>query len=262
MFCANCGQQIPDNIKFCPFCGAPVVTAQPSQPSQPVTYQQPQAPTYTQPMPYVQTMTPQSVYQQQNFQQQTPYTNPAGYPSVTPAVNPSAMKRYIFPRGTSLWLSLACLVFLVFMLLSDYHDKEGMSIILGTGVVLCAIPTLIGIGRMNKKLKMLTESGALNACAADYAKARKSIRNRIAFGDQWLFGCGTGNMVRYEDIVQIYRHKTTVNWIFKVYDVLEIRLANNKIFTICRVPLFHKKEELQDVYRVVNSKNPYAKLGI
>ena len=25
MFCSNCGKQIPDGSKFCPYCGAPVM---------------------------------------------------------------------------------------------------------------------------------------------------------------------------------------------------------------------------------------------
>lgn len=260
MFCANCGQQVPDKNKFCPSCQAPVITIQPQaanyqQTQQPfnyqqaANYQQPQGMNYQQPTGY-QTFTPQ--------QAQAQYANP----SFIQVGDPSALKKYLFPRGFSQWAFLACLVLLICMLLSDYKDKGGMSFIFGIGVILCCIPTLMGISRMNKNLKMLNESGAMAFCAADYANARKTLRNRIAFGDQWLFGLGTGNMVRYEDITQIYRHKATVNWIFKVYDVLEVKLANGKSVTICRVPLFHKKDELQEVFRVVNSKNPYAKLGI
>lgn len=45
MFCANCGNQLPDDARFCDACGAPVVTDEPVQePSQvedPVTVEEP-----------------------------------------------------------------------------------------------------------------------------------------------------------------------------------------------------------------------------
>ena len=36
MFCANCGNQLPDDAKFCDACGAPVVTDEPVQEPSPV----------------------------------------------------------------------------------------------------------------------------------------------------------------------------------------------------------------------------------
>ena len=36
MFCANCGNQLPDDAKFCDACGAPVLTDEPVQESSPV----------------------------------------------------------------------------------------------------------------------------------------------------------------------------------------------------------------------------------
>lgn len=35
MFCSSCGKQIPDDTKFCPFCGAPVDGANASTPVEP-----------------------------------------------------------------------------------------------------------------------------------------------------------------------------------------------------------------------------------
>ncbi len=64
-FCTNCGNQIPDGVKFCTVCGAALTGEAAPQPK-PQPAQQPQA----QPQPPHQ----QSVYQQQPYQQ--PYTPP------------------------------------------------------------------------------------------------------------------------------------------------------------------------------------------
>ena len=46
MYCSECGAEIPNDAKFCPFCAKPVVTAQ-SQP-----HPQPYQPVYTPSQPY------------------------------------------------------------------------------------------------------------------------------------------------------------------------------------------------------------------
>lgn len=58
MFCASCGNQIPDGSANCPFCGAQQAPAQP--PYQQPVYQQPtyQQPTYQQPPAYPQAKIP------------------------------------------------------------------------------------------------------------------------------------------------------------------------------------------------------------
>ena len=65
MFCANCGQEIPDGTKFCPFCGANTGAAAPAQQPQPdygyAPQQTPQYGGYQQ--GYGQQAAPQGYYQ-------------------------------------------------------------------------------------------------------------------------------------------------------------------------------------------------------
>jgi len=46
MYCTNCGSQVPDDVKFCTFCGAAIDRSQiqPSQPPQPTPPPQPYQP--------------------------------------------------------------------------------------------------------------------------------------------------------------------------------------------------------------------------
>jgi len=66
MFCGTCGNQMPDETKFCPACGTATAKA-PEQPYQQQPYQQP----YQQ-QPYGQQPYPQQPYQQQPYYQAPP----------------------------------------------------------------------------------------------------------------------------------------------------------------------------------------------
>ena len=69
MFCGTCGNQMPDETKFCPACGTATAQA-PEQPYQQQPYQQP----YPQ-QPYPQQPYPQQPYPQQ-YQQGYAYAPP------------------------------------------------------------------------------------------------------------------------------------------------------------------------------------------
>ena len=70
MFCKNCGQEIPEGVKFCGNCGTPVAVQAPEP--QPAPAQQPQY----QAAPQPQYQAPQPQYQQPQYQQPV-YAAPA-----------------------------------------------------------------------------------------------------------------------------------------------------------------------------------------
>ena len=76
MFCNQCGNEIPNETRFCPNCGAPVAAPAPEQPAAPA---QPQEPVYAQP---VQPQEPQYAQPvQQPAQPQEPvYAQPVQQP--------------------------------------------------------------------------------------------------------------------------------------------------------------------------------------
>lgn len=74
MFCEKCGQQIPDDSTFCPFCNNVVSTPNPQQGSYYAPAQdnyQPQQDAYSQPQPE-QYFNPQGAYQNNPYPNQQP----------------------------------------------------------------------------------------------------------------------------------------------------------------------------------------------
>lgn len=77
MFCTKCGNQIPDNTKFCTFCGAPQ-NAEPAAPATPVAPAEPTAPApqFQQPAPQFQQPEPQFQQPAPQYQQPAPQYQP------------------------------------------------------------------------------------------------------------------------------------------------------------------------------------------
>jgi len=78
MFCGKCGNQVPDEVKFCPNCGTAAATQASEQPQQQQPYQQ---------QPYPQQPYPQQPYQQQPYQQ-PPYGQQPYYQAPPPPPEP------------------------------------------------------------------------------------------------------------------------------------------------------------------------------
>ena len=77
MFCKNCGQEIPEGVKFCGNCGTPVAVQAPEPQPAPAQQPQYQAPQQQyQAAPQQQYQAPQPQYQQPQYQQPV-YAAPA-----------------------------------------------------------------------------------------------------------------------------------------------------------------------------------------
>ena len=126
------------------------------------------------------------------------------------------------------------------------------------------IITFVGISEQKKfkdYIQQLTGSGEINQVLADFNGGRKMIKDSLILGHTYLIGKGQGNVVRYNEIRQIYQHVTRRNFIESSRKLVYVG-PDGKPHDLVDLPLRDKaKDEVIQIMVIVQSKNPNVKLG-
>ena len=92
--------------------------------------------------------------------------------------------------------------------------------------------TLPALLRGNKKMKELEAQGVLAAAAAELeaSGAKKLIKGKIIFTDNYIFCKGTGFVFSYNEILWAYKHRQTTTFLFIPISVTDsLYLATKKM---------------------------------
>lgn len=123
---------------------------------------------------------------------------------------------------------------------------------------------LISLIRLIRSIKFFKNLKADPACPAvenEFENAISMRKDRIRFGENYIFMKRSGKLLKYSDIKQVYQyiHKTN-----GAEDARQIKYVDlkGKTHKLCRLELEDKsREELATMISIIYSKNPNVKIG-
>lgn len=104
------------------------------------------------------------------------------------------------------------------------------------------------------------ESQNINAIEQDFAKAYPFVKGKVRLGKSYIFTKGSGKLVAYSDIAQIYQY------IHKISGIEDKRMlkyidADGKHHVLCPLRLKGKSDsEMKDILTVIRQKNRDVKI--
>ena len=116
-----------------------------------------------------------------------------------------------------------------------------------------------------KKLRALMTdmeaTGEQGRILQDFAAAQSVFNGELRVGHHYLFGKGSGIVLRYGEIKQIYQHVQR-SYFIETARTLQYVNLNGKTKVLCKIPLRDKgKDQVLQLMAFIQSKNPTVKLG-
>lgn len=224
MFCQNCGEQIPENAKFCNHCGAAQVSsaAQSSreepQPQDPLPSQQPQQPNL--------------------------------------AAEEKEFKKYVTPHTSRDAFATLLLIAVICMFVLPQ-----MAVLYAAFAAIFAIPWAIGCNRVNKQISSMQSAGTYEKVLREFAGSSSSLDGKVRFSESYIFGKGTGRLFDYKDIEWIYMHNLSYLFIPIKSEVM-IGNGAGKIVPFCKLKLGNGgNKEIEQLATLISEKNPAVLMG-
>lgn len=114
---------------------------------------------------------------------------------------------------------------------------------------------------VNGQWKTLEQQGKLEEMLADYSKSERAFGGDLMIGQKYLFGKGSMYLVSYSEIHRIYMQSAERKGKFARDLWYEDR--NGQQHFICQLDSMGKNHiELDNLYRLVEKKNPAAETGL
>lgn len=120
---------------------------------------------------------------------------------------------------------------------------------------------ITGNSEVEKLVKELEARGELERVLADFGSGRFFAKDKIRVGNFYLFGKKKGQVVRYEDIRQIYQSIRKRNGA-EVSRTLQYVNTQGKTLTLCDLQLREKSnDDMMQIMMIIKARNPSVKLG-
>lgn len=167
------------------------------------------------------------------------------------------MKKYLKP-GLG-WIIFGALMLIISILGFMGMGWVALIYLIGGGILLW-----VGISSSNDVEKLVREleaKGELERVLADFEGGKSFVKDKIRVGNSYLFGKRKGQIVRYEDIRQIYQSIRKRNGA-ETSRTLQYVNAQGKTLTLCDLQLREKSnEDMMKIMMIIKAKNPAVKLG-
>lgn len=226
MFCQNCGTQIPENVKFCNYCGA-----EQTKSSAKSTQQKNQS--YTE---------PPRPSQQQNQQ-----------------IDEKALQKYITPYVCRNIFIVMCAISLLYLFIAPpivavYY--------LAITAVCFGIPWAYGYHKTNKRVASAKADGTFEKVMQEFGSSTSILNGKVRYSEHCIFGKGSGCILKYEDIYWVYRHVTRY-LLIPISSTAQVGTRTGELFSFCRLKIGDKSggEEIKKLASVIYAKNPDVILG-
>lgn len=230
MFCSNCGNQIPDQSKFCNFCGAQQGNVQPPVQSSPPAPQR-----------------------EAEGRQGNPVAQAAG-PDF--AALEKAVKKYIRPHTIVNVIIFLCIFTLPLCLM--------MPIIAAIPVLaaLSVVIWMLGRRPLNKCISEAKAEGRYEQMLLEFASSSVLLDGKIRYSEHYIWGKASSSFFAYEDIYWMYRHMLRYI-VIPIQSAIMVGDRKGKIRTLCKLKLSNKSggREIQEAATIVYNKNPHVLLG-
>ncbi|MBO4939105.1 MAG: hypothetical protein J6J51_07765 [Clostridia bacterium] len=167
------------------------------------------------------------------------------------------LKKYLAPGPG--WLIIG-----TFLLVISALTLPGMGFPALIYLVFGAVLLWIGISSTNdvkKLLKSFEEKGELGRVLSDFESAQSYIKGKLRVGSYYLFGKKKGQVVRFEDIRQIWQTVHKRNGI-ESHRTLQYIDRQGKTQTLCDLQSREKSnDELIQIMTLIKLHNPGVHLG-
>ncbi len=158
------------------------------------------------------------------------------------------------------WMILSALLggllltFVGFLIFSEGAKLRGL-LVFGGLLLLSLIP----LWRSKRFFEQLAEDAMAYRIQEDFEKAESMNKDRVRFGEKWIFPKHKSKIVAYEDLKQVFVFVHIVNWVEKSRS-LEYIDEKGKEQTLCALELKQKSSaEVQRMLRKIKSHNPKVK---
>ena len=173
-------------------------------------------------------------------------------------MNPT-FKKYMNPYTLFFKLISALLLFMMGMF--SFEGKQlypGRLLVFVVLFLLSLLPMLRG----QRFFRDLAISSDLKLIEMDFAKAIPFVKGRVRLGRTYIFTKGSGKLVAYSDIVQVYQRIHSTNHIENARDLIYVDI-NGKEQSLCTLRLRGKSDsEVRDMFTLIRSANPNVKIGV
>ena len=131
---------------------------------------------------------------------------------------------------------------------------------LATGGILLWVG-ISGRTDVEKRVKELEARGELERVLADFAGSKSFAKDKIRMGNYYIYGKNQQNLVRYEDIRQVYQSIRKRNG-SETSRTLQYVNAQGKTLTLCNLQLKDKShDDMMQIMMIIKAKNLAVKLG-
>ena len=169
-------------------------------------------------------------------------------------------KKFMNPYGLgSKLVTLATVVMLgyfVGLMVREQQFAPVPLVVAGICFALSLRPFLAGIAFFRS-----LEKENINAIEQDFARAYPFVKGKVRLGRNYIFSKGSGALVAYSDIVQVYHH------IHKISGIEDQRMlkyvdANGVHHPLCPLRLKGKSDaEIRDILTVIRQSNPNVQVN-
>lgn len=118
-----------------------------------------------------------------------------------------------------------------------------------------------GRNHVEKIVKEMEATGELERVLADFTGSKSFVKDKVRLGNYYIFGKKQQNIVRYEDIRQVYQSIHRRNGA-ETTRTLQYVNTKGQTQTLCNLQLRDKsKDDVIMIMMLIKTKNPNVKLG-
>lgn len=163
-------------------------------------------------------------------------------------------KKYMSPYGVTgallTCITVLALGFFVGLMVKEKQFGSAPLVIFGLLFIVSLRPFFVG-----KAFFRSLEEKNINAIEQDFARAYPFVKGKLRLGQSYIFAKGSGRLVAYSDLVQVYQHIHTISGI-EDKRMLKYIDANGKHHVLCKLRLKGKSDsEMKDIITVIRQKN-------
>ena len=174
------------------------------------------------------------------------------------------LKKYIAPGWASyIAVGLFAALILVALIRGTLFKSDSIPILFVFGIlaVVCSLLPILKIQRAKKAIQREFSENRGDTLLEDFSKATGYCHDAIRVGEAYLFGRKTAQIMRYEDLKQVYQYIHKTNF---VEDARKLRAVTQegKTVDLCNLKTGNKDtQDRANVIACILNANPNVKIG-
>lgn len=224
MFCQNCGKQIPENVKFCNYCGAVQTNGSAQR-----TQQETQAHT------------------EQQRPQQPPHLQ----------TDEKAFKKYVTPYiSRNIFIVMAVINMICFVV------TPMAGVIYSFYTILFGIAWAYGCSKTKKRISRMQSAGTYEEMLREFAVSSPILDDKVRYSENYIFGKGSSCFFHFQAISWVYRH-TLSYFLIPIRAEAMIGDSKGEVSSFCKLKRGNNAggEEIKALAALIYNKNQNVILG-